>query len=495
MLDVGCGPGWLSEFLARCGYWVTGVDVSEDMVRIARERIAAIEEPIGPGIEALAEFHAMPVFELPWRERFDAAILYDAMHHFHDEVATLRVIRRTLVPGGRIFIHEGVRPPEGSEGERELIAEMEEYGTLESPFDPDYLVAVLEEAGFTQVTRFAAVDELLDLSERTRELQRIEERIENPPMNTVIAVNPVPAAIAGDAPDFLAQLEPAGSWQPTQDGQELALPITVTNAGRGFWPAGIGPSFPLGTVTLGPYLPADDGERVELPRVPLPRSLSPGESVGAEVRIPAAQRRRRTRGRDRSRSRRDRLVRGLRLVAAGRPAAERAVARVRIVVDVTPLALPRTGIGNYVLGMLRGLTEAGPEHEIVAFSAVAPPGKRRIEAALDGVPVERRLVLVPPKSHYWRTAWSRLGRGPVEWLAGPLDVFHFSDWMYPPQRAGVRATTIHDLVPLRHPDWVHPQTYRMHSRKYAHAARDVRPDRRQLRVHGRRGRRAARLPA
>ena len=142
----------------------------------------------------------------------------------------------------------------------------------------------------------------------------------------------------------------------------------------------------------------------------------------------------------------------------------------RVVVDVTPLALPRTGIGNYVLGMLRGLTEAGPEHEIVAFSAVAPPGKRRIEQALDGVPVERRLVLVPPKSHYWRTTWSRLGRGPVEWLAGPLDVFHFSDWMYPPQRGGVRATTIHDLVPLRHPDWVHPQTYRMHSRKYAHAA-------------------------
>jgi glycosyltransferase involved in cell wall biosynthesis len=144
---------------------------------------------------------------------------------------------------------------------------------------------------------------------------------------------------------------------------------------------------------------------------------------------------------------------------------------VRVVVDVTPLALPRTGIGNYVLGMLQGLTEAGPEHEIVAFSAVAPPGKRRIEAALDGVPVERRLVLVPPRSHYWRTAWSRLGRGPVEWLAGPLDVFHFSDWMYPPQRGGVRATTIHDLVPLRHPEWVHPQTYRMHSRKYAHAAK------------------------
>jgi glycosyltransferase involved in cell wall biosynthesis len=144
---------------------------------------------------------------------------------------------------------------------------------------------------------------------------------------------------------------------------------------------------------------------------------------------------------------------------------------VRIVVDVTPLALPRTGIGNYVLGMLRGLSEAGPEHEVVAFSLVAPPGKRRIGQALEGVPVERRLVVVPPKSHWWRTAWSRAGRGPVEWLAAPLDVFHFSDWMYPPQRTGVRATTIHDVFPLRFPDWVHPQTLRMHSRKYVHAAK------------------------
>jgi glycosyltransferase involved in cell wall biosynthesis len=143
---------------------------------------------------------------------------------------------------------------------------------------------------------------------------------------------------------------------------------------------------------------------------------------------------------------------------------------VRVVVDVTPLALPRTGIGNYVLGMLRGLTKAGAEHEVVAFSIVAPPGKRRIEQALDGVPVQTRLIRVPPKSHYWRTAWSRLGRCPVEWLVGSLDVFHFSDWMYPPQRRGVRATTIHDLVPLRHPEWVHPQTYRMHSRKYRHAS-------------------------
>ena len=35
----------------------------------------------------------------------------------------------------------------------------------------------------------------------------------------------------------------------------------------------------------------------------------------------------------------------------------------------------------------------------------------------------------------------------------------------------MRATTIHDLVPLRFPDWVEPATVRMHGPKYVHAAR------------------------
>jgi glycosyltransferase involved in cell wall biosynthesis len=94
-----------------------------------------------------------------------------------------------------------------------------------------------------------------------------------------------------------------------------------------------------------------------------------------------------------------------------------------------------------------------------------------IEAALDGLELERRLVVVPPSSHTLRTAWSRLGRVYVERLVGGLDVFHFSDWMFPPQRAGIRATTIFDLIPLHFPDWVAPLTRRMHGRKYRNAAR------------------------
>jgi SAM-dependent methyltransferase len=294
VLDVGCGPGWLSEFLARCGYSVTGVDISPDMIEIADERVAAVGE-IAEGIEAQAEFHAMAIREMPWSSRFDAAILYDAMHHFDDELETLEVIRRTLVPGGQLFIHEGVLPPGGSEAERNLVSEMKRYGTLESPFDPDYLEEVVLRAGFTDVRRLKEVDELLDLSRsrRARWRDRLRSARSRPEYNVIHAVRPSPGSSkSGDAP-FSALLEPANGW--VADGSELVLTVNVTNTGRGFWPAAGRHPWPHGSVTLGPYLPGRRGEReVELPRTLLPWSLSPGESVSLEVRVP----RERVEGRD-----------------------------------------------------------------------------------------------------------------------------------------------------------------------------------------------------
>jgi len=140
----------------------------------------------------------------------------------------------------------------------------------------------------------------------------------------------------------------------------------------------------------------------------------------------------------------------------------------RIVVDVSPLSHPRTGVGNYIRGSLRGL--AGTGHDVVAFAPASRAGRRLIEAALEGIDVERRLPALPA-AHALRTAWSKAGRPALERLIGRFDVFHFSDWMYPPQRGGLRSTMVHDLVPLHHPQWVHPRTRRMHGAKYAHAAR------------------------
>jgi glycosyltransferase involved in cell wall biosynthesis len=139
----------------------------------------------------------------------------------------------------------------------------------------------------------------------------------------------------------------------------------------------------------------------------------------------------------------------------------------KVAFDVSPLSHPRAGVANYMLCSLRGLVEAGAD--VLAFAPVSTRGKHRIEEALSGIDVERRLPVLP-LAHAWRTAWSRLQRPAAERWLGGFDVLHFSDWMYPPQRAGVRATTIHDLVPLRFPEWTHGRTVRMHGAKYRHAA-------------------------
>jgi glycosyltransferase involved in cell wall biosynthesis len=142
---------------------------------------------------------------------------------------------------------------------------------------------------------------------------------------------------------------------------------------------------------------------------------------------------------------------------------------VRIAVDVSPLSHERTGIGNYILGSLRGVVEAaGGRHEIVAFAPTSPEGMRRIPLVLAGLDVQLRLRLLP-FAHAWRQAWSRLGRPAIERFLGAVDVLHYSDWMFPPQRVGVRSTMIHDLVPLHHRAWVTARTYSMHSAKYRDA--------------------------
>jgi glycosyltransferase involved in cell wall biosynthesis len=136
---------------------------------------------------------------------------------------------------------------------------------------------------------------------------------------------------------------------------------------------------------------------------------------------------------------------------------------VRIAYDVTPLSHPRTGVGNYILGALRGMLEApGPERELVVFGPVSVRGRRLLEEALAGLDVERRFVTAV-SAHLARRAWTTLRRPPAERFLGDFDVLHFTDWMSPPQRRGIRATMIHDLGPLRYPERLHRRTVSMHT--------------------------------
>jgi glycosyltransferase involved in cell wall biosynthesis len=120
--------------------------------------------------------------------------------------------------------------------------------------------------------------------------------------------------------------------------------------------------------------------------------------------------------------------------------------------------------------MLAGLSAAvDDEDEVVALAPTGIRGRRYVEESLAGLNVEQQLMTLPV-ARLWRRLWSRAQRPPVERFTGPLDIFHFSDWMYPAQRGGVRATTVHDLIPIRHQGLVHPRTYRLHSSKLKNAS-------------------------
>jgi glycosyltransferase involved in cell wall biosynthesis len=127
---------------------------------------------------------------------------------------------------------------------------------------------------------------------------------------------------------------------------------------------------------------------------------------------------------------------------------------VRVGLDATPLLGPRTGVGRYVAGLAGALaTLAGPEPEELALVPFSWRGTAGLPAAAPSGPrvrVGRRRA----PARLLQAAWSRLSWPPVEWLAGPVDVFHATNFTAPPTRRAATVVTIHDLTYLRHPEMV-----------------------------------------
>ncbi len=285
VLDVGCGPGWVSEYLARCGYWVVGVDVCEDMLSIARARVEGIDPAVGYGIEPAAEFACLHATDLPWQSRFDAVVMVDALHHLADEHASLARARRALRPGGTLLIHEAPRPREGSPEELELLREMDERKTLESPFDPGAMRRALERAGFVSIRRLASLGPAIPAGRPWPALLRGVRRALAPRWNLFVAHAPGGRPRSA-APRFAGRLSLLAPPRRVDDRVECRL--RVENVGRAWWPA-TGPNgegVTVGTVRLAPHLLGTP--RIELERVPIPDALAPAQHVEltAHVRLP-----------------------------------------------------------------------------------------------------------------------------------------------------------------------------------------------------------------
>jgi 2-polyprenyl-6-hydroxyphenyl methylase/3-demethylubiquinone-9 3-methyltransferase len=105
VLDVGCGGGILSESMAASGAQVTGIDMGEAPLQVARlhllESGLAINYERIP-VERLAE-------EQP--QQFDIITCMEMLEHVPDPASVVNACARLTKPGGRLFFSTINRNP------------------------------------------------------------------------------------------------------------------------------------------------------------------------------------------------------------------------------------------------------------------------------------------------------------------------------------------------------------------------------------------------
>jgi SAM-dependent methyltransferase len=150
ILDVGAGPGWVSEYFAKLGHVVLGIDICGDFVEIARERLNAAPFEVFPGEKPAAEFlvHDIEMSPVLSPRRFDLAYFESTLHHFLNPVAALRHAASSLKDDGVIAILEGAAPPVESDDHRKLVNAMAEFHTIERPYSRGQIRELFAITGF-----------------------------------------------------------------------------------------------------------------------------------------------------------------------------------------------------------------------------------------------------------------------------------------------------------------------------------------------------------
>ena len=100
ILELGCGSGDLAVWFALQGAQVTGIDVSDESIRVAKKRA---EEN---GVASWTNFLACPAEAIPMPDAaFDTIFINVSLHHLELEQA-LAECRRLLKPQGRFIAVE-----------------------------------------------------------------------------------------------------------------------------------------------------------------------------------------------------------------------------------------------------------------------------------------------------------------------------------------------------------------------------------------------------
>ena len=105
VLDVGCGGGLLSEGMATRGAYVTGIDLSEKPLGVAKLHLLETGQKVDYrkiAVEALAE-------EMPGA--FDAVTCLEMLEHVPNPASVVSACARLVKPGGEVFFSTLNRNP------------------------------------------------------------------------------------------------------------------------------------------------------------------------------------------------------------------------------------------------------------------------------------------------------------------------------------------------------------------------------------------------
>ena len=105
VLDVGCGGGILSESMARLGATVTGIDLSEQPLKVAKLHL------LESGLAVDYQLASAEEFSVRNREKFDVVTCMELLEHVPDPASTVAACATLVKPGGRVFFSTINRNP------------------------------------------------------------------------------------------------------------------------------------------------------------------------------------------------------------------------------------------------------------------------------------------------------------------------------------------------------------------------------------------------
>ena len=130
----------------------------------------------------------------------------------------------------------------------------------------------------------------------------------------------------------------------------------------------------------------------------------------------------------------------------------------RIAVDYTAAVRQRAGIGRYTRELIRAVTRLDTQTEYVLLSGSGGMLREQREALrAEPWPANVAWRHLPLTDQQMAILWQRMHLPlPVEWITGPVDLYHSPDFALAPVRRAKTVLTVHDLSFMRHPGCFSP---------------------------------------